>query len=109
MFSGLQDFYRTMVLFTPFTGHYLPISTSLVLGGAFFILGIALVMVASIIFVVIVFKTITYTPKGWEKQPSGALLASALGVSGLVNLFRKKENKNPLQSPYLFRNSQRIG
>lgn len=68
-------------------------------GGTFFILGIALVMIASIIFVVIVFKTITYTPKGWEKQPSGSLLASALGVSGLVNLFRKKENRKKHQVP----------
>ncbi len=63
------------------------------LGGTFFVLGIALVMVGTIFFVINIFKTITYTPEGWEKQPVGALLGSALGFSGLKNLFRKKENK----------------
>jgi len=63
------------------------------LGGTFFVLGIALVMVGTIFFVINVFKTITYTPEGWEKQPAGALLGSALGFSGLKNLFRKKEDK----------------
>jgi len=63
------------------------------LGGTFFVLGIALVMVGTVFFVINVFKTITYTPEGWEKQPAGALLGSALGFSGLKNLFRKKENK----------------
>ena len=62
-------------------------------GGLFFILGIALVMVASIFFVINVFATIGYTPKGWEKQPTGALLASALGVTGLINLFKKREKR----------------
>lgn len=63
------------------------------LGGTFFVLGIALVMVGTVFFVINVFKTIMYTPEGWEKQPAGALLGSALGFSGLKNLFRKKENK----------------
>ena len=62
-------------------------------GGTFFILGIALVMVGTLFFVVNIFKTITYTPEGWDKQPAGALLASALGVSGFKNLFRKKEKR----------------
>jgi len=63
------------------------------LGGTFFVLGIALVMVGTVFFVINIFKTITYTPDGWDKQPSGALLGSALGFGGLKNLFRKKENK----------------
>jgi len=63
------------------------------LGGTFFVLGIALVMVGTVFFVINVFKTIAYTPEGWEKQPAGALLGSALGLSGLKNLFRKKEDK----------------
>lgn len=62
-------------------------------GGAIFILGIALVMVGSIFFIINVFKTITYTPEGWEKQPGGKLLGSALGTAGLANLFRKKEKR----------------
>lgn len=59
-------------------------------GGTFFVVGIALVMLGTVFFVINIFKTITYTPEGWEKQPAGALLASALGYSGLKNLFKKK-------------------
>ena len=63
------------------------------LGGSFFILGIALVMLGAVFFVINIFKTIIYTPEGWEKQPSGALMASAIGYSGLRNLFKKKEKQ----------------
>lgn len=64
-----------------------------VIGGTFFIVGIALVMVGTVFFVINVFKTIVYTPKGWEKQPAGALLADAIGYTGLRNLFRKKDKQ----------------
>jgi cytochrome c oxidase subunit I len=63
------------------------------IGGTFFVLGIALVMLGTMFFVINIFKTIMYTPEGWEKQPAGKLIASALGVSGLTNLFRKKEKQ----------------
>ena len=63
------------------------------LSGAIFILGIALVMAGTALWVVNVFKTITYTPAGAERQPAGALLASALGITGLANLFRRKERR----------------
>ncbi len=63
------------------------------LGGSIFVLGIALVMVGSALFVINVFKTIMYTPEGWEKQPAGRLLGSALGTHGIANLFRKKSNR----------------
>jgi cytochrome c oxidase subunit 1 len=63
------------------------------LGGTFFVAGIALVMVGTAFFVINVFKTIAYTPDGWVKQPSRALLASALGFTGLANLFRKKDKR----------------
>ena len=62
-------------------------------GGAFFILGIAIVMIGTSLFVINIFKTITYTPEGWEKQPAGKLLGSALGTSGFKNLFRKKKDR----------------
>jgi len=62
-------------------------------GGAIFILGIALVMVGSVLFIINIFKTITYTPEGWEKQPGGKLLGSALGTTGIANLFRKKDKR----------------
>ena len=62
-------------------------------GGIFFIMGIALVMLGAVFFVINIFMTIGYTPDGWEKQPSGALMASALGYSGLRNLFKKKKKQ----------------
>ena len=63
------------------------------LGGTFFVLGIAIVMLGTLFFVINIFKTIMYTPEGWEKQPSKALFLSAMGLSGMTNLFRKKENQ----------------
>jgi cytochrome c oxidase subunit 1 len=68
-------------------------------GGAIFILGIALVMVGAALFVINIFKTITYTPEGWEKQPAGKLLGSALGVSGFKNLFRKRKEEHLVSLP----------
>jgi cytochrome c oxidase subunit I len=68
-------------------------------GGAVFILGIALIMIGSILFVINIFKTIMYTPEGWDKQPSGALLASALGVSGFRNLFTKNKKEHLVSLP----------
>ena len=87
-----------------FVSHYAPLYTLYwplpadftqfsVIGGTFFILGIAIVMVGTVLFVINIFKTILYTPEGWEKQPAAALLGSALGYSGLKNLFAKKENR----------------
>jgi cytochrome c oxidase subunit 1 len=61
------------------------------LGGAIFITGIALVMVGTALFVVNVFKTITYTPRGEEGPPAKTLLGDALGFRGIANLFRRRE------------------
>ena len=62
-------------------------------------LGIAIVRSGTALFIINVFKTITYTPEGWEKQPSGKLLGSALGTTGFANLFRRKgERKEHLVS-----------
>lgn len=69
------------------------------LGGSIFILGIAVIMVGTMLYVVNIFKTIVYTPEGWEKQPSGKLIASALGVSGLKNLFAKKKTEHLVSLP----------
>lgn len=69
------------------------------LGGAVFILGIALVMVGTVFFVINIFKTITYTPAGWEKQPAGALLGSAIGYSGLKNLFKRDKDDHLVSLP----------
>ena len=98
-----------MFWFSGFLTHYAPLYTLYwplpvdftqfsVFGGIFFILGIALVMLGTVFFVINVFATITYTPAGWDKQPCGALIASALGISGMKNLFsrNKKEHLVPL-------------
>lgn len=63
------------------------------LGGTIFVAGIAIVMLGTVFFVINIFKTIVYTPEGWEKQPSKALFLSAMGLSGMTNMFRKKENQ----------------
>jgi cytochrome c oxidase subunit 1 len=93
-----------------FLSHYAPLYTLYwplpadftqfsALGGAVFILGIALVMVGTFFFVVNIFKTITYTPKGWKKQPAGALLASALGITGMKNFFSKNKKEQLVSLP----------
>ena len=63
------------------------------LGGTIFVVGIAIVMLGTVFFVINIFKTIVYTPEGWDKQPSKALFLSAMGLSGMTNMFRKKENQ----------------
>lgn len=68
-------------------------------GGAVFITGIALVMVGAIFFVINIFKTIMYTPEGWDKQPAGKLLKSALGIDGFHNIFAKKEKEHLVSLP----------
>jgi len=96
--------------FAGFISHYAPLYTLYwplpadfsqfsVWGGTFFIVGIALVMVGTALFILNIFKTITYTPEGWEKQRSGALLSSALGVTGFNNLFRKNKKEHLVPLP----------
>lgn len=68
-------------------------------GGAIFITGIALVMVGTVFFVINIFVTIGYTPEGSAKQPTGALIASALGISGITNLFRKEKKEHLVSLP----------
>lgn len=63
------------------------------LSGAIFIIGIALVMVGTILWVINIVKTLTYTPQGCEKVPVGMTLCSALGITGIANLFRKRANR----------------
>lgn len=62
--------------------------------GAVFILGVAIVMVGTALFVLNVFKTITYTPAGWPKQPGAALLGDALGLTTLKLFFQGKLRKD---------------
>ena len=96
--------------FAGFISHYAPLYTLYwplpadfsqfsVWGGTFFIAGIALVMVGTALFIINIFKTITYTPEGWEKQRPGALLSSALGITGFNNLFRKNKKEHLVPLP----------
>jgi cytochrome c oxidase subunit I len=96
--------------FAGFVSHYSPLYTLYwplpadfaqfsVLGGTFFIVGIALVMVGTSFFVINIYQTITYTPNGWDKQPKGALIKSALGLTGLTNLFSKKKKEHLVSLP----------
>jgi len=96
--------------FAGFLSHYAPLYTLYwplpadfdqfsVWGGTFFILGIAMVMLGTVFFIINIFKTIVYTPEGWEKQPGGALFASAIGYSGLRNLFRKEKKEHRVSLP----------
>jgi cytochrome c oxidase subunit 1 len=93
-----------------FISHYAPLYTLYwplpadfkqfsVWGGTFFILGIALIMLGTVFFVINIFKTILYTPAGWQKQPAGALLGSALGVSGFRNLFSRNKKEHLVSLP----------
>lgn len=96
--------------FAGFLSHYAPLYTLYwplpadfsqfsVWGGTFFITGIAMVMAGTGLFIINIFKTITYTPAGWEKQRSGALLSSALGITGFNNLFRKNKKEHLVPLP----------
>jgi len=96
--------------FAGFISHYAPLYTLYwplpadftqfsVWGGTFFIVGIALVMVGTALFIINIFKTIVYTPEGWEKQPVNSLLASALGFTGFANLFRKNKKEHIVPLP----------
>ncbi len=68
------------------------------IGGIVYIVGVVFIMIGTFLFTYNIFKTILYTPPGWEKQPSWELLKSALGIEGLLNFFRriKKEHLVPL-------------
>lgn len=96
--------------FAGFVSHYAPLYTLYwplpadfkqfsVWGGTFFITGIAMVMAGTGLFIINIFKTITYTPDGWEKQNAGALMSSALGITGFNNLFRKNKKEHLVPLP----------
>ena len=96
-FAGFLSHYAPLyTLYWPLPADFTQFSA---LGGTFFITGIALVMVGTVFFVINVFMTIGYTPAGWEKQPSGALIRSSLGLTGIANLFRKEKTKHLVDLP----------
>ncbi len=96
-FAGFLSHYAPLyTLYWPLPADFAQFSA---LGGTFFVTGIALVMVGTVFFVINVFMTIGYTPSGWEKQPSGALIRSSLGLTGMANLFRKEKKEHLVDLP----------
>ncbi len=64
------------------------------IGGAMFIIGIALIMVGTIFFIVNLYGTI-FSAKPGEKREIKPLLISAFGIDGLLNLINKAKGKPP--------------
>lgn len=96
-FSGFVSHYSPLyTLYWPLPADFTQFS---VIGGTFFIVGIALVMVGTVFFVLNIYKTITYTPEGWAEQPKGALIISALGLTGFRNLFSKNKKEHLVSLP----------
>ncbi len=65
------------------------------IGGIFFIVGIASIMIGTIIFIFNIFATVFYTEEGHEKRPVKPLILSAFGIDGMLNLIRKARGKEP--------------
>jgi len=70
-----------------------------IIGGLFYVVGVALIMVGTFLYSYNIFKTIMYTPEGWDKQPSMELFKSAIGFTGLANFFKKKKTKHLVDLP----------
>jgi len=71
------------------------------LAGAIFIVGVALVMAGTALYVLNIFKTITYTPAGWAKQPAGRILGDALGLTTLKRLLQGQLSRRTPQRHYV--------
>ncbi len=70
-----------------------------IIGGIVYVVGVALIMVGTFVYSYNIFKTIVYTPEGWEKQPSMELFKSAIGFTGLINFFKKKKTEHLVDLP----------
>jgi cytochrome c oxidase subunit 1 len=70
-----------------------------IIGGLFYVVGVASIMVGTFLYSYNIFKTIMYTPEGWEKQPSMELFKSAIGFTGLTNFFKKKKTEHLVDLP----------
>ena len=98
-FSGFITHYAPLyTLYWPLPADFTQFNP---VGGAIFILGIAIVMVGTIFFVINIFKTIAYTPEGHEKISGRAMLASATGFSWKERIFRRKSKRRKHLVPAL--------
>ena len=66
-----------------------------VVGAFMFVLGVALIMIGTLMFIFNIYATVFYTPKGAKKQPLKPLLMSAFGIDGFLNLINKIRGKEP--------------
>ncbi len=66
-----------------------------VIGGFMFVLGVALIMIGTLMFIFNIYATVFYTPEGYEKQPLKPMLMSAFGIDGFLNLINKIRGKEP--------------
>lgn len=96
-FSGFLTHYAPLyTLYWPLPADFSQFSVT---GGTFFIVGIALVMVGTACFLINIFTTMFYTPKGFEKQSKKAIFASAFGFTGFRNLFSKNKKEQVVSLP----------
>ncbi len=65
------------------------------LGSILFVLGVAGIMIGTILFIFNIFATVFYTEEGREKRAVKPLLLSAFGVDGMLNLWRKARGREP--------------
>ena len=104
-----------LFLYSPLYTLYWPLpadfSQFAVIGGLFFVVGVALIMVGTFLYSYNIFKTIMYTPEGWDKQPSMELFKSAIGFTGLSNFFKKKKTEHLVDLPVaaIFRGTIDVG
>ena len=70
-----------------------------IIGGLFYVVGVALIMVGTFLYSYNVFKTIMYTPEGWDKQPSMALFKDAIGFTAIGNFFRGRKTEHVVDLP----------
>ena len=65
------------------------------IGGFVFVLGIAVIMVGTLLFIYNIFATVFYTEEGHEKRPMKPLILSALGIDGMLNIWYKMTGREP--------------
>ena len=70
-----------------------------IVGGLFYVVGVALIMVGTFLYSYNIFKTIMYTPEGWEQQPSMELFKDAIGFRAIGNFFKRKKTEHIVDLP----------
>ena len=89
--------------YAPFHTLYWPLPADFaqftIIGELFYVVGVTSIMVGTLLYSYNIFKTIMYTPEGWDKQPSWELFKSAIGFTGLSNFFKKKKTEHLVDLP----------